>query len=101
MRNRGEMHVEKHNNEKHNFNDKSKRSNSRDGPLLGAVHRLSDDEEEVDVRIEEHAEDEAKTGQQLININQQNDHAESAAASNQSLNGQTANFNYSAKQSVV
>lgn len=102
------MEVEKHHNGKPNSNDKSKRSNSRDGPLLEAVHRLSDDEEEIDVRIDEHAEDEAKIGsQQLIDINHENDHqlqshlntSSNAAASNQSLN--QANFNYSAKQSVV
>lgn len=92
------MHVEKHHNEKPSSNDKPKRSNSRDGPLLGAVHRLSDDEEEIDVRIEEHAEEEATTvNQQLIDINQQ---SENTASSNQSLN-KTSNFNYSAKQSVV
>lgn len=113
MRNSGEMQVEKHNNGKPNSNnDKSKRNNSRDGPLLGAVHRLSDDEEEIDVRIDDaHAEDEAND-QQLIDINQENDHqlqrqkelqfldaSANAAASNQSLN--QANFNFSAKQSVV
>lgn len=97
------MQVEKHNNGKLSSNEKSKRNNSRDGPLLGAVHQLSDDEE-IDVRIDEHAEDKIDD-QQLIDINQENNHQvrqkefSDTTASNQSLN--QANFNYSAKQSVV
>lgn len=121
LRNHGKLNVEKRI-EKGN----SKRSNSKDGPLLGVVHRLTGDEEEdeVDVRIDEHPED-VKSGGQLIysdedsqetnvdgQLNRQDSKSEpyrdtttaksssSRAASNLSLS-QAANFNYSAKQSVV
>lgn len=126
VRNHGKLNVEKII-VKGNSSGNSKRSNSKDGPLLGVVHRLTSDEEEdeVDVRIDEHPED-AKGGGQLIygdedsqetNVDGQWNRLDSRsepyrdtttpatssssqAASNVSLS-QAANFNYSAKQSVV
>ena len=99
-------------------NVKPNRTDSRDGPLLGTVHRLSDDEEEIDVRIDENTDDLKDQGQ-LIYYEQDSEETDidgrnteesqaepyldgqsSRMASSASLNN-AANFNYSAKQSVV
>ena len=98
--------------EKSGSNGKSNRTNSKDGPLLGAVHRLSDDEEEIDVQIDEQTED-VKNGQ-LIYYEQDSEQTNIGNGQQRRRESQTeepypeaqssqmaTNFNFSAKQSVV